>query len=310
MLTDHMIVVDSWERTVAELYHGSWRPDLGRFRSPFAFRGTPRIEGSLRTGLLRLSSEPAGVEAHLLRNFRKYAHITDGPQPASIWEWMALAQHHGLPTRLLDWTYSPLVALHFVTACEADYDRDGVVWCLDYGATRRQLPDRLRQVLAEDGSEVFTPESLARAAGTLGDLRRLGTDPFVLFLEPPSLDHRIVSQYALFSLLSDPQADLADWLDAQEPRLWRAVRIPAALKPEIRDHLDQANITERVLFPGLDGLCQWLARYYRQRVPATAPPIPPAPPAPAAGVVGPGLTAGNAAAPRPRRPRRAAKRPR
>src|SRR5207253_3555315 len=89
----------------------------------------------------------------------------------------------------------------------------------------------------------------------------LARTPFVVFLEPPSLDPRIVNQFALFSLMSSPQASLDDWL-ARHPALAKRILIPAALKWEIRDKLDQANINERVLFPGLDGLSRWLTRYY------------------------------------------------
>ena len=81
------------------------------------------------------------------------------------------------------------------------------------------------------------------------------------FFEPPSLDERIVNQFALFSLMSSPTASLDDWLD-DHPGLARRVVIPAKLKWEVRDKLDQANITERVLYPGLDGLSLWLKRQY------------------------------------------------
>jgi hypothetical protein len=109
----------------------------------------------------------------------------------------------------------------------------------------------------------------------------LAGDPFVLFFEPPSIDARIVNQYALFSLMSDPAASIAEWLSGH-PNLVRRVVIPAHLKWEVRDKLDQANVTERVLFPGLDGLSRWLTRHYVPRAavardPARdghAPPLP------------------------------------
>jgi hypothetical protein len=83
----------------------------------------------------------------------------------------------------------------------------------------------------------------------------------MVFLEPPALDERILNQLALFSLMSDPAGSFESWTQ-QHPQLCRRVVVPARLKWEIRDKLDQANINERVLFPGLDGLSRWLARYY------------------------------------------------
>jgi hypothetical protein len=96
---------------------------------------------------------------------------------------------------------------------------------------------------------------------TLGEFDAVGREPFVVFMEPPAVDRRILNQLALFSLMSSPSAQLDEWL-RRHPTLCRQVRVPATLKWEIRDHLDQANINERVLFPGLDGLSRWLARYY------------------------------------------------
>jgi hypothetical protein len=85
-----------------------------------------------------------------------------------------------------------------------------------------------------------------------------------VFLEPPSLDDRIINQAALFSFMSTPDALMDDWLAAR-PEAWRRVVVPAELKWEVRDRLDQINLTERVLFPGMDGLSSWLARYYQER---------------------------------------------
>ena len=86
--------------------------------------------------------------------------------------------------------------------------------------------------------------------------------PFVLFLEPPSLDMRIANQFALFTLMSNPNAHLPEWLQAH-PEAARRILIAAEAKQEIRDKLDQAGITERTIYPGADGIARWLTRYYR-----------------------------------------------
>jgi FRG domain-containing protein len=251
----------TWLDLLNLLFAGSWNPSLGRFRSPYAFRGHSVEAEDLSSGLLRLAAgrpDVSRLELHLLRNFRKYAH--GEPGISSIWQWLALAQHRGLPTRLLDWTYSPFVALHFATANLTRMDEDGAVWAINFVEANRQLPPRLKRILDAEGSETATVDML-RPFDSLARFDGLAKRPFVIFLEPPSIDQRIVNQFALFSLMSSPIAKLGDWLTSH-PTLVRRIVIPAALKWEIRDKLDQANINERVLFPGLDGLSRWLTRYY------------------------------------------------
>ncbi len=87
-----------------------------------------------------------------------------------------------------------------------------------------------------------------------------------VFFEPPGIDDRIVNQFAYFSVLSDPYKSMNEWFDMDHEKGHVDVIkiiIPKELKLEIRDKLDQSNFTERVLFPGLDGLCTWLKRHYK-----------------------------------------------
>jgi hypothetical protein len=124
----------------------------------------------------------------------------------------------------------------------------------------KRLPGRLRAILDQEGSDTLTVEMLS-GFRTLREFDALARDPFVVFVEPPAVDRRILNQLALFSLMSSANGVLDDWL-GDHPDLCRKVVVPAELKWEIRDKLDQANINERVLFPGLDGLSRYLKRYY------------------------------------------------
>src|SRR5207302_1424434 len=173
----------TWSELVDALYRESWNEALGRFRSPFAFRGQSRASDNLASGLLRLAAgrpNVARLELHLLRNFRKYAYGL-GVTTDSIWHWLALVQHPGLPTRLLDWTYSPLVALHFATNDLADMTADATVWMVNFVEANRSLPARLQRILRNEGSDTTTVEMLS----TFDSLRafdRSARKPFVVFL--------------------------------------------------------------------------------------------------------------------------------
>ena len=310
--TMNEVVVDSWEQLQSALYDDSWNEDLGRHRSPYVFRGLSDADYGLETSLVRLmeggdesipGDDYENIESHLLRNFSKYAHREVSSE--SVWHLLSVAQHHGLPTRLLDWTYSPQVAAHFATEELRKFDTDGVIWKVDHEKVREELPMELRNLLEQEQSTAFTVDMLEGAIEHITEERHgeYGTEPvqeqisgsvsvtgfslnaispaksisfprlrdslenfdrlgeFVVFFEPPSLDERIVNQSALFSVMSDPTARLDDWLE-DHPDLYERIVIPAEHKPAFRDYLDQANVTERVLFPGLDGLADWLERYY------------------------------------------------
>ena len=279
------IRVTSWAQVQDELFYASWDPAIRRFRSPYVFRGLSDAGYALESSLIRLRGPYAQMERHLLRNFRKYAQGLFGDF-TSFWHLLAVAQHHGLPTRLLDWTYSPAAALHFATANIERFDLDGVVWMVNLHQVHALLPQALGEPLRAEGADVFTVELLSQltkaadAAGhgqadegssfqhlirSLEDFDALAAGgEFLLFLEPPSIDERIVNQFALFSVMPNPSRRIDDWLD-RRPELCRRLIIPAELKWEVRDKLDQSNVTERVLFPGLDGLCHWLRRHYSQK---------------------------------------------
>ncbi|GAA2407198.1 FRG domain-containing protein [Nonomuraea africana] len=252
-----MAKVSSWRElddaiTAVDRRHGS-----GQAHSTLVFRGLARSDYSHVSGLARLKGDFAALEPHLIRNFRKYAHRqTPG---STVWDWLALGQHHGLPTRLLDWTFSPLVALHFATASWPK--DDAVLLAVDCAGAHRLLPERLRAVLDREGALLFTTEMLAEEAGSLARFDTLSDEPFLTFFEPPSLDERVVNQSSVLSAISCPRFQVEQWLAGHE-RLWWAWTIPSTVKAEIRERLDQANVTERVLLPGLDGLAAWLRRYY------------------------------------------------
>jgi len=259
-MTANAQTVTSWPELQEALFADSWNPEIARYRSHHAFRGLSDVDYGLETTLMRLRGKFAGLEPHLIRNFRKYAHGSVVEQDA-LFHWVSVAQHYGLPTRLLDWTNSPFVALHFATANLEKFDRDGAVWVVDYTAVHKRIPSALREILDAEGANVFTSEMLSRRFATFQAMQALEDEPYILFFEPPSIDQRIYHQYAFFSVASEATLRLDHWL-ADHPALWRKIIIPAALKWEVRDKVDLANINERTLFPGLGGLCDWLRRYY------------------------------------------------
>jgi len=256
------VIPTTWSQVYEALFEDTFNPRTNRYKSRYAYRGVSSATYPLDTSLIRQGGEYHRTERHLLRQFQKYAYRYM-PSKQNCWHWLSVAQHYGLPTRLLDWSYSPDVALHFATANTSAYDRDGAVWKVNYKRIHESLPPLLRGVMEDRGTWILTVELLEEMFQDLDALDALGhaKGDFFVFFEPPSIDQRIFNQFAYFSLGSRPDLPFDTWL-ANHPEFWVKVTIPSDLKWEIRDKLDQKNMSERTLFPDLTGLSLWLKRYY------------------------------------------------
>jgi hypothetical protein len=237
----------------------------GRRRDTGVYRGGRGPGNPLLTSLDRLGgTDPphtkADLEAHILRNFIRYSRPYLTAPPVNDWELLVLAQHHGLPTRLLDWTYSPLVAAHFATA-NPERGGDRTVWRLDWMAVHRKFDMPPLALLIEDLDRLFSEGGGFTPWGLFG----AGSDQreFACMIEPPSLSNRIVAQAAVFTLCSSERESFDAFLARN--RLSSAITrfvIPEAELARFRDQLDMAGVDERRLFPDLDGLAAQLKRYY------------------------------------------------
>lgn len=262
--------VESWNDLLNELHSPKIIPEQksqgGHRRSPYVFRGMGKASWLLETSIQRLKSPPKKVEFPLLRAFSKYA-LTDTITWNSEWEKVSVAQHNGLPTRVLDWTVSPLIAAHFATAGDNHKKSDGVIWCVNADIIRDQLlPQTMRQGLYEKQAIIFNTELFAETIPTLADFDKIENEKDILiFFEPPSIDQRIQNQFGILSAMNGSEKSYETFFQKNSishPELIYRIIIDKKAKAEIRDMLDQNNITERMLFPGLPGLCAWLKRYY------------------------------------------------
>jgi hypothetical protein len=250
------VVVHSLGDLIAQTTPSEPDPTTGRRRSSGMYRGAADAGWPLLTSLDQLGGPlkphtKADLEEYILRSFIRYSRPYFTSPPVNDWEILVAAQHHGLPTRLLDWTYSPLVAAHFATVDPA-IPTDRAVWRLDWKAVHRQFKLPELALLIQDlegmvaGGRPFTP-----------------APPFACMLEPPSLDSRIVAQSAAFTLCSDKRRSFDRFLEEQGlGETLTKIVIPAAEASRIRDQLDLVSVDERRLFPDLDGVAAYLRRYY------------------------------------------------
>lgn len=172
--------------------------------------------------------EPFGRSTHesmekkMFTLFKESALPFLDSRPQSEWEWLAVAQHHGLPTRLMDWTYNPMAATYF--AVEAECDEDSAVYIFWGGST-----------LKDYKSSPFALKNTVR-------------------FRPPHVAARIPAQAGLFTVHQQPQAPF-------KHKSMAKIIIKNSARRELKQTLNKYGVSRRHLFPGLDGLAvdlRWL----------------------------------------------------
>ncbi len=193
-------------------------------------------------------------EIQLLHRFRRRVYPLVG-RAMTAGEAIFLARHHGLPTRLLDWTANALFALYF--ACVENQDCDGTVWAMLRRSGSKDV-DVFELAGLEDETKLFS----FRAGGEKGSPDAVDpSDEYALkILHPFYNSPRLLAQDGAFTWHSDPWHSIESYagrlfahknLDIEWLYRWR---IPAKAKLPVMEELSGLGITRRTVFPDLDGV--------------------------------------------------------
>jgi FRG domain len=208
-------------RSVADLLGMIKRDDQG---DDWIFRGHSSSFWRLEAGVHRfINNAKADLESiinkerSLLSEFKRRARIYLQIPPSSNWEWMVVAQHFGLPTRMLDWTE----ALYFSVRDRQEISNDGMLYAYQHG---------VQEIDIESTSDPFAIEQIE-------------------LVRPPHLDQRVIVQRSIFT--AEPPRYEKGAGKASNLRYWY---VSAKYKAEIRRELATLGISENSLFPGLASL--------------------------------------------------------
>lgn len=207
------------------------------------FRGQ-NVDKSLlpKLGRLRLKGDIINVEKLMLSEFERGVIPLSEFKPEDDWDLLALAQHHGLPTRLLDWTFSSLIALWFAVSEEPKKDEDGnlengVVWILNAEVEDFRTDTEKEGPLSNRITKIYRPKVVSR---------------------------RISAQAGAFTVhkINEGEQIIKFERNKRYGKKLTKLSIHHSRFLDLRRSLNILGINNSTVFPDLDGFCNHLERRF------------------------------------------------
>jgi len=269
------IPICAWDEFIAHISEIQSSDEENKMR--WIYRGVRRSDYQLATSLEReavisgfsLSDlVEKDIERRIINDFRRRAHhyLTHLPDLYDLSDWLALMQHYGAPTRLLDWTYSPLIAAYF--AIEGAVDSPCAVWAMQSeNYTTRHTYDEIGSCKIE----VFykskikpklaqLPEETKRRQFALIQYLIRHPTPGVFLVNPFRMSERSSIQQAVHLMPGDMTQSFENNLQVHDIERDSLTQLEIAVTPDIRKeflrNLHRMNISRASIFPGLQGFSE------------------------------------------------------
>ena len=194
--------------------------------------------------------------------------------PSDTVPWLEIAQHFGVPTRLLDFSGNPLVALYF--ACVDSPEKDASVWIIDENAYNRKFycGDPTYSPVFSD----ITVHKIVNDEIVNQDFQQHGIEKgnliFPWIYKPIYRNQRMISQSSIFMIWAAERCELTSFMKPDnymtddsatencETGILCELTIPCTVKNELLKQLDMCGINEKFIYPGLDGIGRFIRNKY------------------------------------------------
>ena len=228
------------------------------------FRGHQRKHWGLLPNIIRNGCGDRETEDEIREEFAVRAPALSRYEtlPENDWDFYFLMQHYGAPTRLLDWTEGPAIALYFAVRDNPGY-YDSCVWMLDPYQLNLRVAGK--EEVISPSAPGANPKDLARVKHWLPSRwdkkKQLPQYPLAIF--PTHIARRISSQKSCFTIHGAEEAGFSRFSRGKNACLLK-ILIPGHVVQDMRLALNHYGIDDTTLFPDLEGLGRALATAYRE----------------------------------------------